>query len=234
MTHVISTDRFFLRKASPLPTASYRPGGILWCYTRLWTFILIVHLGPTVKFKVQDLKVCHPYITLFFSPLPHRSPLAVNMGAYLHTTDHQYLPDQTFTRPGLGLLTSSLHYSVKQESRTPSPDLADFQQFQFNFQPGSSSGRPQVQSNSAHRPLYRFGSNSPLVSPNSWPSSSTSSVGRYPDLTSMHNTVSFDDFEDADELSELPPVTNLPGQHGTNTSQEKTVRRRSSKGMFID
>jgi hypothetical protein len=45
----------------------------------------------------------------------------------------------------------------------------------------------------------------------------------------MHNTVSFDDFEDADELSELPPVTGLPGQHGTNTSQEKTVRRRSSK-----
>lgn len=153
------------------------------------------------------------------------------MATYMHPTDHQYLPDQTLAGLRLGLSTSGIHYPVKQESRTPSPDSADCRQFQFNFQP--SRGLPQFQSNAAHRPIHRFGSSSPLVSSNSWPSSSTSSIGHFhPDLMSMQNTVSFEDFDDTDELSELPSGPGLPGRSGGSMSQEKTIRRRSSKGVL--
>lgn len=168
-------------------------------------------------FKGRSALSCSPS----FPPSPPAPPA---MTPYLHPANRQYY----FPEARLGL-HSAFNYSVKQESRTPSPDLSAFQQFQFQFQPGSD--HPRVQSHpvlNIDRPVYRFGPDSPPVSSNPWPSGSVD-----PDAASMQHTVSFDEFEDPDELSQLSSMIGLHVRSGSGTGQDKTVRRRSSKGASI-
>lgn len=174
------------------------------------------------------------------------------MGHQYRQSNNQYsLPGQDV--PGLKLALShpNLRYNtVKREPGTPSPDLspsaASLQQYQFQFRPSHSiSGHTPSSlqlrtghSHSQHQPLYRFGSDSPLhTAHSSWPSSTASPTTMNPnvdltgnnvDLTGMQHTMSFDEYEDADELAELPPMSGRGGA----TANEKTVRRRSSKGTL--
>jgi hypothetical protein len=167
------------------------------------------------------------------------------MGHHFALSDEHYLiPGQGIVNGRQAIETSAhegLRYSVKREpasSRTPELPLpaSTFQQYQFQFRspvhPGRSGGHQQVPSTG---PLYRFGSESPLMS-NSWPSSSASSAVVNPnvDLASMQHTMSFHEYEDTpDELTELPAVSGLSGRSTASVSHEKTIRRRSSKGTSL-
>jgi|SRR5882762_10225074 hypothetical protein len=155
--------------------------------------------------------------------------------------DHYLIPGQGVVNGRLAIETlahEGLRYSVKREpdsSRTPELPLpaSTLQQYQFQFRhPGRSGGHQQVPSTG---PLYRFGSESPLMS-NSWPSSSASSAVVNPnvDLASMQHTMSFHEYEDTpDESTELPAVSGLSGRSTASLSHEKTIRRRSSKGKSL-
>jgi len=156
-----------------------------------------------------------------------------------HVSDDHYL-NSGHTNKILDTLShQALHYSIKKEPGSPhspellSPATAGLNNYQFHFRPPHSggSGDQQVPSSGQNRSLYRFGSESPIIS-NSWPSSSSASstvVNPGVASVSMQHTMSFDEYEDAaDELTELPAMPVLSG-HSTSVSHEKTIRRRSSK-----
>lgn len=136
--------------------------------------------------------------------------------------------------PRLSILPSS-SAGIKQEPRTHSPELSphshnNLHQYQFHFRHPNTY--PQVSTNGhSHSPLYRFGGSE--SSPHT-PSTATSIMNTGGmDLSGMQHTMSFDDFEDTDELAELPMSlgnNRSSSSSGLGLAHEKTIRRRSSKG----
>lgn len=161
-----------------------------------------------------------------------------DMGHHFNVSDRA---DRTNNSLAVDTLSKSIYYSVKKEPGSPntpklhSPATTGLHHYQFHFrtQPHfGGSGSTQVPSSGQNSLLYRFGSESPLMS-NSWPSSSSVPSASV-DLASMQHTMSFNDYEDAaDEITELPPMQTLSGRpNSVSVSHEKTIRRRSSKGTL--
>lgn len=140
--------------------------------------------------------------------------------------------------PRLSIIPSG--NGIKQEPRAHSPDLSpashNLHQYQFHFRhPNNTNTYPQTSTNGhSHSSLYRFGgSDSSPHTPST--SNSIMNTGGV-DLSGMQHTMSFEDFEDTDELAELPALGNISGHsrsssaHNNGLNHEKTIRRRSSKG----
>jgi len=147
---------------------------------------------------------------------------------------------------------------VKTESSSspdlpPTPTSLHHSQFQFHSTPSSTHSSHSPSRNTSEAPttapqhsIFRFGSDTAafaLMSNQSWPASATHS--RYPSLgssTGFDDSNAYelgtmqdfaDEYDDLSELVDLPVNYGLVSESNLDPSGEKTIRRRSSKGMFI-
>jgi len=134
------------------------------------------------------------------------------------------------------------HVPVKTES-SPSPDLlpasASLQpQYQLSFPPQYHSNQQPPQQS-----IFRFGTGadsgsfSPPMYNRQWPAAGSShepQATSAPVDISLDNAMSFDEYDDVSDLVEIGPGSGSTHiLDASSVGGERTVRRRSSKGMFV-